>query len=182
MVWRWFSSAIAVVASEGREGTRHGAARLMLVLGISGLIVVAGGLVIGIDGFQPRAAVDEARHETIALRAQQEALRNQAFELAERSIEVVERGQRIARLAGASRRDWESESPPLPARNCRNEALLDWLSEQQAVLAALEKDMAADQAEAGRVIATVLTPVSTVTVPARDAPLLQSAHMESIRR
>lgn len=176
------SRARSVVEDVRLALTWRGAGRLKFTLGIAVAIVVAAGLLIGIDGFRTRPAVDEARHENLALRAEQEALRNQAFDLAERSIEAVERGERIARLAGASRRDWESETPPLPARDARNEALLHWLSEQQAVLAALDGELASDQAAAGGVRAPVPTPVSAVTLPARDAMMYSTASMKSNRR
>ena len=78
--------------------------------------------------------------------------------------------------------DWESEIPPLPSRGARNEALLAWLSEQQAEVAALEKELSADRADLDRAAAVVATPASAFTVDVRDAPVLQSAHMESIRR
>jgi len=104
--------------------TWRGARRLMLTLGIAGLVVVAGGLLAGFDGLLTRFAVDMARRQNTALRAQQDALREQAFDLAGRLFEGADRGRRMARLADTPARAWEGQSLRLPARDARNDVIL----------------------------------------------------------
>ena len=160
----------------------HLARRLMLVLGIAGLVVVAGGLLACLDGLLTRFVVDAARHQNMALRAQQEALREQAFDLAGRLFEGVERGRRMTRLADTPGRAWEGQSLRLPARDAGNEAILAWLSEQGVQLEALGNELAAGQVNIGAKPASAPAPVSRGTVLARNAAVLQVADMGSARR
>jgi hypothetical protein len=162
--------------------TWRGTRRLMLALGIAGLVVVAGGLLAGLDGLLTRFAVDAARRQNRALRAQQAALREQAFDLAGRLFEGVDRGRRMARLADTPGRAWDGQSLRLPARDAGNEAILAWLSEQGVRLEALGNDLAAGRFEMGAKQASVPAPVSRGIVPVRNAAVLQVADMGSARR
>jgi len=104
---------------------------------VAGLVVIAGGLLAGIDGMRTRSAVAAARSENRAVRALQEALREQAFDLAGRSYEAVERGRWMTRLTHTPGRSGKGESLGLPAKAAGDEALLAWLSEQSVRLDAL---------------------------------------------
>ena len=70
-------------------------ARARLVVAV--LVLVAGGSLAAADGIRTRAAVEEARRQNRALRAQQEALQEQAFDLARRLFEDLERGRLVGR-------------------------------------------------------------------------------------
>jgi hypothetical protein len=91
-------------------------------------------LLAGLDGLLTCFEVDAARHQNWALMAQQKALHEQAFDLAGRLFEGVERGRRMARLADTLGRASEGQSPRLSARDAGSEALLAWHSEQRATL------------------------------------------------
>ncbi len=162
--------------------TWRGVRRLMLALGIAGLVVVAGGLLAGLDGLLTRFAVDAARRQNRALRAQQEALREQAFDLAGRLFEGVDRGRRMARFADTPGHAWEGQSPRLPARDAGNDVILAWLSEQGVRLEALGNELAAGRVEIGGKQVSVPAPVRRGTVPVRNAAVLQVADMGSARR
>lgn len=162
--------------------TWRGARRLMLAPGIAGLVVVAGGLLACLGGFLTRFAVAAAGRQNRALRAQQEALREQAFGLAGRVFEGVDCGRRMARLADTPGRTWEGQSLRLPARDAGNEAILAWLSEQGVQLEALGNGLAAGRVEMGAKQASVPASVSRGTVPVRNAAVLQVADMGSARR
>ena len=162
--------------------TWRGARRQMLALGIAGLVVVAGGLWAGLDGFPTRFAVDSARRQNTALRAQQEALREQAFDLAGRSFKGVDRGRRMAPLADTPGRAWEGQCPRLPARDAGNDGILAWLSEQGVRLETLGNELAAGRVEIGGKQVSVPAPVRRGTVPVRNAAVLQVADVGSARR
>ena len=160
--------------------TWRDARRLMLALGISGLVVVTGGLLIGLDGLPTRSAVDAAGRENRALRAQQEVLREQAFDLAGRVFEGAERGRRMARLADTPGRTWEGQGlQHMPARDTGNEAILAWLSELGVRLEALGNALAAGRVEVGGKHAYVPPPVRRGTVLVRNAAALRVPGMGS---
>ncbi len=125
----------------GSMPARRWAERLMLGLGAAAAVVAVGGLLASIDRFGAHPEIDQARHENALLRIEQEDLRHQALDLAERSVRAVVRGQRIALLSGVPVRDWESEGRPPPSNQAGNEELLRWLDEQQALLAAVEQGL-----------------------------------------
>jgi hypothetical protein len=159
-----------------------GARRLLLTLGIAGLVVVAGGLLAGLDGLLTRFAVNSARRQNTALRAQQEALREQAFDLVGRLFEGVDRGRRKAPLADTPGRAWEGQCPRLPARDTGNDGILAWLSEQGVRLETLGNALAAGQVEIGGKQVSVPALVRRGTVPVRNAAVLQVADVGSARR
>ena len=121
--------------------TWSGARRVTFALGIAGLVLVAGWSLAGLDRLVTRFPVDVSRRQNKALRAQQEAIREQAFELAGRVAETVEHGRWIARLTGAPPRVWEGQYPRLPARDAGDEAMIAWLSEQGTRLAAIGDEL-----------------------------------------
>ena len=162
--------------------TSRGARCLVFALGIASWVIVAGGLWAGLDVFLTRFAVDSARRQNTALRAQQEALREQAFNLAGRLFEGVERGHRVGRLADTPGRARESQSLHLPARDAGNEDILAWLSEQGVQLEALGNEPTADRAERGGKQVSVPAPARRGTAPVRNAPVLQMADAGPARR
>lgn len=82
----------------------------------------------GFHGLQTRTAVDAARLEHQALRAQEEVLRGRTFDLAGQLADSVECRARIVRLAGTPDPAWEGLRLHLPARVAGDAALLAWLS------------------------------------------------------
>jgi hypothetical protein len=155
---------------------------LMLALGVAGLVVVSGGLLAGLDGLLTRFAVGAARRQNVALRAQQEALREQAFDLAVRLLERVDRGRQMAWLVGTPDRAWEGQRLGLPARDAGNEAILGWFSEQGSRLEALGNELAGGRVEIGGRQASVPAQAGRGTAPVRNAALLQVADVGSARR
>lgn len=156
--------------------------RLFFTVGVTSWVIVAGGLLVGLDGFLTRSAFEAARRQNTALRAQQEALREPAFSLAMRLFEGVERERRMARLTDAPGRAREGQSLHLPPRNPGTEATLAWLSEQSMLLEALGNDLAAGRVDIGGKQASVRAPASTGTGPVRNAAVLQVADMGSATR
>ena len=130
---------------------------LMLAIGTTVLVVATGGLLAAFDGSRAHPSIDEVERQNRALRTQQEKLREQAFDLTERSVEAVRHGQRMVLMAGARGRDWEAESPPLPARDANTDTLLAWLSEERALLAKLDNELLARQAGIGGGAASAAT-------------------------
>lgn len=162
--------------------TSRGVRRLVFTLGIAGWVVVAGGLLVGLDGFLTRFAVEAAWRQNTSLRAQQETLREQAFALSVRLFEGVERERRMARLAGTPGHAWENQYPRPSARDAGNEAILAWLSEQGARLEVLGNELATGRVEMGVKQALASGPVRRGTVPVRDAAVLRVADTGSITR
>jgi len=162
--------------------TWRGARRLMLPLGIAGLVVVAGGLLNGLDGLRTRFAVEAARRQNTALRARQEALREQASDLAGRLFEGFERGRRMARLADTPGHVWEGQCPRPPVTNAGDEAILVWLSEQGKRLEGLGNELTAGRAEMGVKPASAPAPGGKGTAPVPHSARLQVADMGSARR
>ena len=115
------------------------ARRRLWVIGVAGPALVAGGLVAGLGEVPTRPALEAARRENRELKARQEVLREQAFDLARRASQEVKRGRQRAWLAGLPDRSWESPGPSPPAPDAGDEALLDWISEQSFVLEALAR-------------------------------------------
>lgn len=159
--------------------TWRGARRLMLALGIAGLVAIAGGLLAGFDGVPTRLAVDAARRQNRALWVEQEDLREQASNLAERLSEDVERGRQMARWAGTPDGAWEGPCSPPPPRDAGDEAILAWLSEQGTQLEAIGDALAAHQVDLGQKQASVPAPVGKGATLPGHAAALQVAERES---
>jgi hypothetical protein len=159
-----------------------GVRRLILALGIAGLVVGAGGVLAGLDGLPTRFAVDATRRQNIALRAQHEALRERAFDLAGRLVEGVDRERHMAPVADTPGRAWEGPCPSLPARDAGNDVILAWLSEQGVRLEALGIELPAGRVEVGGKQVSGPAPARRGTVPVRDAAVLQVADRGSARR
>jgi hypothetical protein len=155
--------------------------RPILGLGIAGLLV-AGGLLAGLDGLRARSALDAARRENSALRARQEALREQAFDLARHLSEDFERGDRALRMAGPSSGAWSGRGPRLPARDASDPALLAWLSRQIEVLEAVGTERAPGRVGTGGTQADVPEAVRWAAAPARFAALLPPMDVGPARR
>ncbi|HEX4954711.1 MAG TPA: hypothetical protein VF017_15065 [Thermoanaerobaculia bacterium] len=119
------------------KGAWRVARRLLLALGIAGLIVVAGGSLVGLDGFLTARATGAARHENRALRAEQVVWREQAFDLAGRLFETAKRVGQVTRGTGHPGHGSESQCLQLPPRDAADETLLAWLDDQSSRLAAL---------------------------------------------
>ena len=162
--------------------TSRGARRLAFALGIASWVIVAGGLWAGLDVFLTRFAVDSAKRQNTTLRARQEALREQAFDLAGRLFEGVDRGRRVARVADTPGRAWEGQSPRLPARDAGTDGILAWLSERGVRLEALGNELAAGQVEISGKQLSVPAPVRREAVFVRNAAVLQVADMGSARQ
>ena len=164
-----------------RAASDAGRGRLILGLGIAGLLV-AGGLLAGRDGLRTRSALDAARRENSALRVRQEALREQAFDLARRLSEDVERGDRALRMPGPSGGAPAGRGLRLPARDASDQALLVWLSGQSQVLEAFGADRAPGRAGTGGTQADVPEAVRWATAAARFAALLPPLDVGPARR
>lgn len=160
----------------------RGARRLVFLLGVLSWTVIAGFLLVGLDGFYTGFAVDSARRQNAALRAQQAILREQAFDLAARLAVDLERGRRMARPAGGPGRARGGLSLVLPASDAGNHAILAWLSEESARLEALGNELAARRVEMGGKQASVPSPVGKGTGPMLSAEVLPRANMGSARR
>lgn len=113
---------------------------------ITGRLLVVGALSVlgyaGITAFQTRRAVDSARRENVALKARQEALREEAFELGVRAADAVELARWMARPAGASRQA-RPRATCTPSREASNESIVAWLSSERAQLEAVARDLSA---------------------------------------
>jgi hypothetical protein len=162
--------------------TSRGVRRLVFALGIASWVVVAGGLWAGLDGFLTRFAIDSARRQNTKLRAQQEALREQASDLAGRLFEGVDRGHRVGRLADTPGRAWESQSLRLSAKDAGTDAILAWLSEPGVQLEALGNELVVGRVETGAKPASAPAPVNKGWASVRGEPALYVADMGSARR
>jgi hypothetical protein len=162
--------------------TSRGVRRLIFALGIVVWVVLAGGLLAGFEGLLARSAIDSARRQNTALMVQQETLREQAFDLAVRLSEEIERGRGTARSAGVPGHAWEGRRPRPPARDAGSDTILAWLSEQGARLEAVGNELAAARAEVGSKQASVPVPAAIGIVPAGNAAMLQVAELGSGKR
>jgi hypothetical protein len=128
--------------------TRRGVRRLVFAVGIASWVLVAGS-VGGVAGLLTHSALDSTRSQNKALRAQQEILREQAFDLAWRLFEDAGRGRRMARLTDAPGHAFQDWWPHPPARDAGDDALVAWLSEQGLRLEALGTQLAASRVGTG---------------------------------
>lgn len=143
--------------------TWSGVRRLMLALGSAGMAVVTGGLLAGLDGPPARSAFEAAMRQNSDLWAQEEALREQAFDLAQRVSAAVNRGRRMARSADTRGRAWERQVLPMPTRNADNEVVRAWLSERGMLLEALGNELTTGRLETGVTQASLPVPLNSVT-------------------
>jgi hypothetical protein len=127
--------------------TWSGARRMLLALGIAGLVVAAVWSLAGLDGLLTRFPVAAARRDNRALREQQEVLREHAFDLAARLAASVDRGRRLARFAGSPALVWDEQHPRPPVRGDGDEAVLAWLSEEGTRLEAIGIELTAVRTE-----------------------------------
>ncbi len=162
--------------------TARGAGRLVFLLGILSWTVIAGLLLVGLDGFYTGFAIDSAGRQNTALRAQQAILREQALDLAARLAVDLERGRRMARPAGGSGRVRGGPSLVLPASDAGNHAVLAWLSEESVRLEALGNELAARRVEMDGKQASVSSPVGKGTGPMLSAEVLPRANLGTARR
>lgn len=113
---------------------------------ITGRLLVLGALAgpgyAGITTLQTRRAVDSARRENMELKARQEALRAEAFELGIRAADAALLGRWVARPDGASRQARPRMTCP-PSWDASNELIIDWLSAERAQLETVEHDLSA---------------------------------------
>lgn len=161
--------------------TWQGARRLMLALGMVGLVVVVGWSLAGLDGLVTHFPVAAAERQNRALRAQQEMLREQVIELAGRLFQGVERGRRLARLTDTRGRAWESLFPLPPARDAGDAAILAWLSEQGTRLEVIGNELTTISVEMSVKRASTPAPPDTGTGPVRNAAV-QVADLGSVGR
>jgi hypothetical protein len=162
--------------------TSRGVRRLVFTMGIAAWVIFAGGVLAGLEGILTRFEIDVARRQNTALRAQQEALREQALELAVRVFDGVERGRRVARLADLPARAREGQGLRLLARDAGNDAILIWSSQQSSRLDALGNELAAGRFEIGGMQAFLPAPASSGTAPVCNAAVLQVADVRSVAR
>jgi len=162
--------------------TSRGVRRLLLTVGIAGWVVVAGGLFVVLDGVRTHFAVEAAGRQNTSLRAQQDALREQALELAVRLAEGVERGRGVVRSVNTPGPALERQSLRLPATDARNDAILAWLSEQSALLEALGHGLPAGRVATGGMQASLPVAVRKGLVRTGNPAALQVADMGSATR
>ncbi len=162
--------------------TWRDARRLLLALGIACLVVVAGWSLAGLDGLLTGFTADTARRQNRALRAQQEALREQAFDLTKRLSAGLEHGRRMARVVGTPGGAWKGQSQRLPTRETGDEALLAWLSTEGMRLEAIGNELTVGRVENGMLLASVPAPAGPGPAPERDGAVLQVADLGSAGR
>jgi len=102
--------------------------------------VIASLVYSGIDAILTPGALDAARRENEALKARQDALREEALVLGARASEELERGLLAARSAGLDRGSRGTIALPPPA-GASNESIIAWLSSEGAQLEALAVDL-----------------------------------------
>jgi len=126
--------------------------------------------------------IDTLVRENMELWAEQAALRERAFGLAEQLCERVEQGRRALGTADAPVQAWEEQCSNLPASDAETEAILAWLSEQSVRLEALADELAAGRVEMGAKRASLpATAGGRTDVPPNPAVLLV-ADIGSARR
>ncbi len=172
---------------QGRGGKfRHlalTARDLRRVLGTSGIAALLVFAVVGVrlvrsDRALGHFAVEPVVRENTELKARHDALRERAFDLAAQLDERIELGRRMLGIAETSPHTWEDQSLRLPAGNAGDEAILIWLSEQEARFEALGNELAARRVETGGKQASVLAPANRA-VPVRGAAMFQVAGLGS---
>lgn len=173
---------------QGRSGkfrhlalTRRGLRRVLTASGLVALLALAvvGMRLVRSDRALGHLAVGSVVRENTELKARHDALRERAFDLAEQLDERVELGRRMLGMAETPAHAWKDQSLRLPARDAGDEAILAWLSEQEARFEALGNELAARRVETGGQQASVPAPADRVPVPVRGAAMFQVAGLGS---
>ncbi|TAM45577.1 MAG: hypothetical protein EPN53_14680 [Acidobacteria bacterium] len=163
---------------QGRGGRfRHivitpvGLRRFVGTAGVVALLALAVGAapLVRSSGFPRLFGLDPVVLENTELKARHEALRERAFDAAAQLDERIELGRRMLGMAATPAHAWENQSLRLPARDADDDAILAWISERDARLAAIGNELAAGRVGTGGERASVPAPAYTVPVPVRDA-------------
>jgi hypothetical protein len=120
-------------------GQPHVKAKVTVTVTVLVTFLVSATFLVGSHLGPARSEVDAASRENARLVARQQALRDAAFDLAERVRWSLDEGRRLARLAGTSDHPWDVECPLPPAQEAGNEEVLAWLSELGSVLEPSER-------------------------------------------
>lgn len=137
-----------------------GAVAAVALLGFA--LVAGGAFSVWPSEAMGRPGVDAIVRENAALRAQQDALRARAFDLAEQLYGRVEQGRWLVSMANAPGHAQGGEYPRPPARGSGDEAILAWLSEQGTLLEALGSELTVDRAEVGLKLASLPAPWTSI--------------------
>ena len=176
---------------QGRGGKfRHvalGLPRLRRTLGTFGIVALFTLAIFSTSSsrsnrVQAPVDIDTLVRENMELWAEQAALRERAFGLAEQLCERVEQGRRALGTADTPVQAWEEQCSSLPASDAETEAILAWLSEQSVRLEALADELAAGRVEMGAKRASLPATAGTGTVAPPNAAVLMVADMGSARR
>lgn len=124
------------------------AGRLLVVGVLSGLGYA------GVTTFQTHRAVDSARRENMALKARQEALRTEAFELGERAADAALLGRWMAARSAGANRQVQPRMTCTPSRDASNESIIRWLTSERAQLETVEHDLSAADERTGAPLAS----------------------------
>jgi hypothetical protein len=156
---------------------------LRRVLGTSGIVVLLALAAVGVrlvrsDRALGHVAVGTVVRENAELKARHDALRERAFDLAAQLDERIELERRMLGMAETPAHTWKDQSLRLPARDAEDEAILAWLSQQEARFEALGNELAARRVETGGQQAAVPAPANRA-VPARGAAMFQVAGLGS---
>jgi hypothetical protein len=160
---------------------------LRQVLGTSAMVALFALAVVGAFSVRSTRAMghlgaDTAMRESTELNVRHDALREEAFDLADQLYGRIEQGRRMLRMAGSPVHAWEGQCPRPPARDAGDDAILAWLSEQGTRLEAIGNELTAGRVEIGGKQASAPAPANGRTSPVRDAAVLQMADMGSSRR
>jgi hypothetical protein len=161
--------------------TPSGSRRILGTSGVAALfaLAVVGVLSLRSDRALSPLGLDPMVRENRELKARHDALRERAFDLAQRLDERVELGRRMLGMAESTAPTWKDQSLRLPARDAGDDAILVWLSEQEARFEALGNELSARRLAAGGRQAPA--PAPTNKAPARGAAMLQVAGLGSAK-
>ncbi len=157
---------------------------MRLALVASGVVALLAVAIVGVrlvrsDRPLGYFAVDPVVRENAELKARHDALRERAFDLAAQLDERVEQKRRMLGVAETPGHAWGDQSLRLPASDAGDDAILAWISAQEARLEALENKLATGRLGTGGKQASVSAPADTVRVPVRNAAVLQVAGLDS---
>ncbi len=160
--------------------TPRGVRQVLAASGIVALLAVSGVRLVRSDRALGHLTVGSVVRENTELKARHDALREQAFDLAEQLDERVELGRTMLGMAETPAHGWEEQSLRLPARDAGDEAILAWLSQEEARFEALGNELAARRVDTGGKQASVPEPANRA-VPVGGAAVLQVADLHSAR-
>ena len=160
---------------------------VLRALGTFGLVASLALIVVGAYSVRSSRALAPSRVDTVLrehaeLKAQRDALRERAYDLAEQLYWRVEQGRRMVRMADSPGQAWKGQCPRPPARGAGDAAVLDWLSEQGTRLEAIGDELAAGRVEMGVQRASALAPPHAGRPAVRGEPALYVADMGPARR